>query len=182
MAILAQRTSCPTQEDWDELKRVVKYLKGTIDLVLKLGDLKDNNPLVGYADANWAENRTDRSWSCRKQTCVSLSSTEAEFIALSEACREAIWLRKLLEDFEQPLDEPTLINEDNQSCLALITQEGFSNRSKHIDTRHNFIRDNVQKGIITCRYCPTEEMLADICTKALGATKIAHLRKLSGII
>lgn len=110
VSILARKVSAPTQEDWTELKRVLKYLKGTSNYFLRLSDNNaERDVLRGYADANWAEDRQDRksnsgyvfqinggtiSWTCRKQTCVSLSSTEAEFVALSEACKEVLWIRK----------------------------------------------------------------------------------------
>lgn len=90
----------PTQEDWNEGKRVLKYLKATISLKMKLGRRDDAANLIGYADANFAENRVDRksnsgfifklfggtiSWRCKKQTCVATSTTEAEYVALSKA-------------------------------------------------------------------------------------------------
>ncbi|EFN71546.1 Copia protein, partial [Camponotus floridanus] len=107
------------------------------------------------------------SWCCRKQSCVALSSTEAEFMALSDACKEAIWLRSVLGHFQVDMSQPTIIFEDNQSCLALINPEGFSNRTKHIDTRRFFVKDHINNGTIKCEYCKTEEMLADMCTKPL---------------
>lgn len=75
------------------------------------------------------------SWSSRKQNCVALSSTEAVFVALSEACQEVCWLRRLLEDMEQNLNSPTVMHEDSQSCLKCIEEQKISNRTKHIDTR-----------------------------------------------
>ncbi|XP_075158045.1 uncharacterized protein LOC142231315 [Haematobia irritans] len=143
-----------TEEDWVELKRVLKYLKGTINHFLRLSNNNcERDTLIGYADANWAEDKVDRksnsgyvfqlnggsiSWACRKQTCVSRSSTEAEFISLSEACKEAIWLRRLLNDMEISQTSPTVIYEDNQSCLRLIKEEKLSNRTKDIDTKIHF--------------------------------------------
>lgn len=196
VAILAQKTNGPRQDDWNELKRVLRYLKGTADLKLALAG-KDNPKLFGYADANWAEDRSDRksnsgyvfifnggviSWMCRKQGCVALSSTEAEFMALSEACQEAIWLRKVLLDLNQAVDSATLIHEDNQSCLKLIMGEKLSNRTKHIDTKKHFVRDHIDKGDIECKYCPTEEMIADLFTKPLSGPRFEKLRAMCGLI
>lgn len=157
ISILAQKVQQPRQEDWNELKRVLKYLKGTSTLKLELsGDSGGHELLYGYADADWAENKSDRksntgyvfivnggivSWACRKQSCVTLSSTEAEFVALSETCRETYWLRRLLHDLRQPIQTATVIFEDNQSCLKLIQEEKLSNRTKHIDTRYYFVKD-----------------------------------------
>lgn len=193
---MAQKVTGPNQEDWNELKRVLKYLKGTASLSLHLGRVESNNGLIGYADANWAENRVDRKsnsgyvfkffdgtidWSCKKQTCVALSSTEAEFVALSGACKEVQWIRRILEDFNQPIKEPTIIYEDNQSCLKLIEEEKMSGRSKHIDVRYYFIKDYVERNIVQCIYCPTENMVADLLTKPLPASRIKMLRKACGV-
>lgn len=198
ISILSQKISNPSKEDWNQLKRVVKYLKSTSNLKLKLSNTANNQDgLIGYADANWAEDRNTRksnsgyaffynggliNWSCRKQTCVSLSSTEAEFVALSDACQEAIWLQRLLEDMHQRIVFPTTIYEDNQSCLKLIKEERLSNRTKHIDTKFHFVKDYVDKGIIECKYCPTEEMIADLFTKPLSAVKHVELRKKCNIV
>lgn len=196
ISILAQKVSGPSQEDWNELKRVLKYLKGTAQLSLALGKSESDNGLIGYADANWAENRLDRksnsgyvfkyldgviSWSCRKQVCVALSSTEAEFVALSEACKEASWIRRVLVDFNQTLTKPTTIYEDNQSCLKLIEEEHMSGRSKHIDVRYFFVKDYIDRGLVNCSYCPTENMLADLLTKPLSANRISIFRNQCGI-
>lgn len=193
VAILAQKTCNPTHEDWNELKRVAKYLKGTSELFLNLnGNSKNQNELVGYADANWAECRIDRksnsgyifmvnagaiSWCCKKQTSVSLSTTEAEFIALSEA----VWIRKILFDLKCEQKHPTIIFEDNRSCLNLIKEEKLSNRSKHIDTKFHFVKDYVDKKIIECKYCPSEEMIADMLTKPLSHSKLEKFRFESSI-
>lgn len=179
------------------MKRVVRYLKGTAHYKLKLSDITSNNPiLVGWADANWAEDHVNRksnsgyvfkvhggvvSWSCRKQTCVALSTTEAEFISLSEACQEAVWMRRLLEDLNQEITGPVTIFEDNQSVLKLIEEEKLSKRTKHIDTKVCFVKDHVEKGTVNCQYCPTDQMIADMLTKPLAKPKLEELRKLCGI-
>lgn len=199
ISILAQRVSQPRQEDWNELKRVVKYLKGTINAKLVLGRSEistQDGLLCGYADASFADKNINRrsisgnvffvngalvSWSSRKQSCVALSSTEAEFVALSEACQEACWLRRLLEDMEQNIDGPTVLFEDNQSCLKFIAEQRTSNRTKHIDTREHFVKDYVDRKVVLCTYCPTERMLADLLTKPLGPARHKLLRKMCGL-
>lgn len=186
VSILAQKTSQPYQDDWNELKRVLKYLMGTSEMKLKLSGDHKQQDFFGYADANWAEDKSDRksnsgcvfmfnegtiSWMCRKQKCVALSSTEAEFIALSEACQEEIWIRRVLKDMQQNMNSATIIFEDNQSCLKLIMSEKLSNRTKHIDTKMHFVRDHIDGGAIECKYCPTEIMLADLITKPLAGPR-----------
>lgn len=198
VSILARRVSRPTKGDWNELKRVVKYLKGTINLKLTLSRVEQNNEIFfGYADADWAENKDDRksnsgyifkvfggavSWCCRKQSCVALSSTEAEFIALAEACQEAIWIIRLLSDLNEKFTGPFTMYEDNQSCLKMIESEKFSNRTKHIDTKYQFIKDCVLKKIVNCKYCPTKDMVADILTKPLNSSRIGFLRNECGLV
>lgn len=197
VSILAQKVEQPTKGDWTEIKRLIGYLNGTKYLKLKLGHIKNTEQLIGYADANWAENRKDRksnsgfifklfgatiSWSCRKQTCVSLSSTEAEFIALSEACKELIWIHTLIQDFCMKVNLPTTIYEDNQGCLALIQNEGSSSRSKHIDVRRCFAKDCHNRGWTKYKYCPTDEMIADMMTKPLCKTKVMKYREMIGLV
>jgi hypothetical protein len=199
VSILAQKVCGPTKQDWEELKRILRYLKGTVNLKLKLSDLKgkDHEEICGWADANWAENHRDKksnsgyvfkicggtvSWCCRKQDCVALSSTEAEFIALSEACQEAGWIKNLLSDMGIELKKPMKIFEDNQSVLKLIKEENLSKRTKHIETKKYFVKDYVEKKIVACEYCPTEVMIADLLTKPLNGVKIKQLRELCGII
>lgn len=175
---------------------MVRYLKSTINFKLKLGNVRVDAPLIGYADANWTENKQDRksnsghiffvfgaavSWCCRKQPCVALSSTEAEFVSLCEAGQEAIWLRQLLRDFNVDMKTPTVIYEDNQSCLKFIEEERLSNRTKHIDIKRHFIRHHIKKGDISCSYCPSGNMIADLLTKPLGATKVKELREGCGL-
>lgn len=190
--ILAQKVANPTMEDWSQCKRVLKYLKSTSQLKLNLSNDENEQSLVGYADANWAEERTERKsnsgriyfynggtigWSCQKQSIVATSTCEAEFISLSEASKDAKWLRQLLEEIHYPINEPTLIYNDNQSCLRLVNDDKFSFRTKHIDTKYKLTKDLVKKGIIRCTYCPTEEMIADILTKPLTAPKHVTLRE-----
>lgn len=189
----AQKMSQPNQEDWNELKRVLKYLKGTTNLKLALCKKNfEGESLCGYSDASWADNKSDRKsnsghvfmvngaavcWSSRKQQLVALSTCEAEFIALSDACRAASWIRRLLIDMKQTLPNATTIYEDNQSCLKLIEEEErLSDRSKHIDTRFHFVKDYVKHQLISCTYCPTENMMADILTKPLSAKKFEQFR------
>lgn len=194
--LLSQKVSKPTNNDWTELKRVIKYLKGTAKYKLAMAIHTSDHELSGYADANWAESTINRrsnsgylfklnggviSWSSRKQKCVALSSTEAELIALTEASKEGIWIRRLLNEIDRIVCDPMTIYEDNQSCLKLIENNNASNRSKHIDTKYFFIKDLIKQNIISYKYCSTENMIADILTKPLSKIKFAKLRSLLGM-
>lgn len=198
IAILSRKIKEPLQTDWIEAKRTLRYLKGTINYKLKLGNLNEqNDELLGYADADWAQDITDRkshsgyvfklhggtiSWACRKQACVSLSSTEAEYVALAEASQEAVWLKNLLEDFGYIHDRAILMYEDNQSCLKLISKHKYSKRTKHMDVKLHYIRDLKEKSVLRYEYCDTEHMVADMFTKPLKAVRLMFLLKQIGLI
>ena len=194
VSILSQKISKPTQRDWCELKRVVRYLKGTINYRLRLSEKGCDNGIIGYCDSDWAKNRIDRksnsgyvfkvnggtvSWTCRKQSCVTLSTAEVEFVAISEGIQQALWLKLLLEELNDV--QEVIIHEDNQSCLKILSGEKLSNRTKHIATRYHFTKDLIKKGQISCVYCSTEEMIADLLTKPLARIRIQKLVSLIGL-
>lgn len=194
-AILGRSFSAPSEADWTAAKRVLRYLKATSDCYLRLGGAVDEG-LVGYSDADWAGDPASRrstsgsvfyyrggliSWASRRQQCVTLSSMEAEYVALSEACQETMWLRQLLADFGEPSGEPTLLKEDNQGCLSFVKTERSSRRSKHISTKEKFIQELCTKGDIVLEYCPTDIMIADIMTKPLGPEKHGRFFEMLGL-
>ncbi|KAG5875990.1 hypothetical protein JTB14_007367 [Gonioctena quinquepunctata] len=196
-SILSRKVSQPTERDWTEVKRILRYLKGTRDMIMQLGKRGIfENILHGYADADWGGDTRDRksntgylfkysgglvSWRSKKQDCVSLSLTEAEVIALSEACQEAMWLKQLLKDFGEEVIEIKMF-EDNQSCIKMLDSERINDRTKHIDTKYNYAKEMKKKNEIFFEYCPTNEMVADILTKPLEVNKIRKFREMMGLI
>lgn len=177
-------------------KRILKYIKGTLDSKLVYQRNENADPLTGFADADWANDTFDSksisgfvfkvygnvvSWSSRKQATVSLSSTEAEYIALSECACEGIWLRKLLQELRVNCDEATVLFEDNQSCIRIAEEPKDHKRMKHINVKYNFIRETITNGEMKLQYLPTEDQLADIMTKALPP-KHCKLRDRLGIL
>ncbi|KXJ62386.1 hypothetical protein RP20_CCG014626 [Aedes albopictus] len=120
------------------------------------------------------------SWACRKQSCVSLSTAEAEFVALAEATQEMLWVKRLLGDLGEEQQDP-LLYEDNQSALKMLDVGKFSNRTKHIATKYHFVRDIKTSGEICFVYCPTKDMVADLLTKPIGGTRLAQLRTMCGL-
>ena len=121
------------------------------------------------------------TWKSKKQSCVALSTAEAEYMALSSAAQEAIWMRELHSDLRNPQSQPTLIFEDNQSAMSMVKNPQFHGRSKHISTKYHFIREQVSNDKICLEYCPTEDMLADLLTKGVGPEKFERLRRLYGM-
>jgi hypothetical protein len=198
VSILSRKITCPTQKDWTEVKRILRYLKGTqsLKLIVGKGKIEVNGNLTGYADADFAGDSTTYrsnsgyifyyngstlSWACRKQSSIALSSTEAEYIAISEAVQEAMWLKSLFSDFGQELDLPIIIYEDNQSCLKLLENERINTRTKHIGVKYQFSRQAKLSGDVDFIYCPTDMMIADFLTKPLQAAKLKQLRELAGL-
>lgn len=192
---VSQFMSSPSEEHLATVKRILRYVKGTMDYKLTLGASSNNMQLLGYSDADWGANDINRrsisgfcfllgagavSWSSKKQTSVALSSTEAEYMALTQASKEAIWIRRLLLELGQP-DEPVLINVDNQSCMALAKNPEFHARSKHIDIQYHFIREKVEGGIVKLEFCPTQKMVADVLTKAIPSEKHTWCAEAMGV-
>ena len=102
------------------------------------------------------------SWSNRKQGSIAQSRAEAEYIVASDACKEVVWLRKLLSDMFGGKLDSTIIHCNNQSCIKLLENSVFHDRSKNIETRYHFIRDLVQRGALKLQYIRTDEQIADI--------------------
>jgi hypothetical protein len=185
---LSQFSSNPTETHWTATSRVLRYLNGTRDLGITLGGLTiaELVDLLGYSDADWGSNPVDRrsisgfafllgksliSWNSKKQPTVALSSMEAEYMAVSHAAREAIWLRNLLLELGLTSEHPTLINVDNQGAIDFSKSQTFHGRSKHIDIRHHFIRERISSQEIEVTHCASEDNLADVLTKALPFPK-----------
>jgi hypothetical protein len=196
VSILAQKVSKPTETDWNQVRRVVRYLKGTATLKLRISRTADDKGLVGFCDANFAEDKSDRksnsgfifmynggaiSWASRKQTTVAKSTAEAEYVSLAEASQEGVWLTHLLEELGEDIGE-TVIFEDNQSALKMIESEKFSCRTKHMDVKYHFVKDLSKNGFFKYVYCGTEDMVADLLTKPLGPTRLEKLRTMMGLV
>ena len=116
----------------------------------------------------------------QKQDTVALSTAEAEYVALSSATQESVWMGRLNTELGNPLKGPVVILEDNQSTIAMARNPQFHGRAKHIDIRHHFVRERVRDGTIVLRYCPTEEM-ADMLTKGLAHQQFCVLREKAGV-
>jgi hypothetical protein len=187
---LARFMAAPTSVHWQAAKGLLRYLAGTAAFGLVFGG---GEGLVGYTDADYAGCPDTRrstggylfmmggaaiSWSAKRQPTVSLSTVEAEYVAASQAVREAVWL-KLLEEELDVHGGAVNIYADNQGAIKLLKNPVISARSKHIEVAYHFARERVQRGDVEFKFVRSEEMLADVLTKALPKPK--HLYCVQGI-
>ena len=166
---VSQYAQNPGKEYWKAAKRILAYLLRTPNFGLLFG--KGSNVLTGYCDSDYAGDLETRrstsgtvflllggpiSWSSKRQTCVALSTTEAEFIAAAEATKEAIWLQRFLSELGAP-EWPTPLHCDNQSAIALIKNPVLHQRTKHMDVRYFFVRDAQEEKQINNTYINTND-------------------------
>ncbi|XP_045466761.1 secreted RxLR effector protein 161-like [Harmonia axyridis] len=194
VSFLSQYNNKYTDVHCQSAKRILRYLKETKKVKLKY--FKNDNDLEGFADADWANDKSDRrsytgfvfrlsggaiSWQSMKQRTVALSSTEAEYMALSEAVKEAIYLKNLLFELVRFKDRIVVFN-DNQGAQKLLANPSNHCRTKHIDVRHHFVRDCVDQKQINVQYISTDEMVADILTKGLNNVKNSNFCSKLGLV
>ena len=172
----------PDSHHWVAVKMIFWYLAGTREKGLTYGSRPS---CEGYCDSDWGSSEDRRStsgyvftlnggaisWASHRQPVVALSSTEAEYMALTQAVKEVLWLRTLFVEIGPPkhATEISKIYSDNQGAIALANNPGFHARSKHIDIQYHFICTHVdqENGTVNLLYCPTEDMTAYVLTKGL---------------
>jgi histone deacetylase 1/2 len=193
---LSQYMCSPTLEHWQGIKRIFRYLKGTIDHCLHIKPSTDLD-ITGYSDADWATSIDDRKsvagqcvflgetlvlWSSRKQKVVSRSSTESEYRALADLAAEITWVSSLLQELKLPQLRKPVLWCDNLSAKALASNPVMHARSKHIEIDVHYIRDKVLQNEITIAYVPSADQIADCLTKALTHSRFNQLRDKLGVI
>lgn len=196
--ILSRYTNKNNKELWKCLKRVLRYLKGTSDLKLIYKRCEYNQILTGYVDSDWGGNDTnDRksttgyifklfekctiTWNTKKQQSVAASSTEAEYMALYEAVKEALWLKSLANSIHIIIPTPIIIYEDNNGCISIANNPTNHKRTKHIDIKYHFSREQIEKNVIKLNYIPTGQQLADALTKPLPAVTFHEMTQNMGL-
>ena len=195
VGLVSRYMEAPTTTHFKAAKRILRYLKGTLDFGLFYSSSKEFK-LEGYCDSDWAGDLDDRksttgfvfffgdtafTWNSRKQPVVTLSTCEAEYVAATSCVCHVIWLRNLLKAIGLMQEQPTEINVDNKSTIALSKNPVFHDRSKHIDTRFHFIRECISKKEIHVKYVKTEDQVADIFTKPVKVDVFNKLRALLGV-
>ncbi|XP_017431953.2 uncharacterized mitochondrial protein AtMg00810-like [Vigna angularis] len=200
VGVISRYMECPRVSHLIAVKRILRYLKGThsYGILLRKGEAGEEVQITSYSDADWCGDKTDRkstagyiffmegspiSWSSRKEPVVALSSCEAEYIAACEATCQATWLRSLIEGLKIELSEKRVrLMVDNKSAINLAKHPTSHGRSKHIETRFHYIREQVSNERLEIVDCRSEDQLADILTKALKGEHFLKLRKQIGMV
>lgn len=192
---LSQFMHSPTQTHWQALKRVLRYLKGTIHhgLFLKKGSSLD---LKAFSDSDWGGvsngGRSTTayilylgsniiSWRSARQKSVSRSSTEAEYKALANAAAEVTWVQHLLRDLGLASSKPPTLFCDNTGATYLCANPVYHSRMKHVALDYHFVRERVQDGSLRVLHINSSDQLADALTKPLGRAVFLYLRSKMGV-
>ncbi|XP_039143969.1 uncharacterized mitochondrial protein AtMg00810-like [Dioscorea cayenensis subsp. rotundata] len=195
VSIMSRFMQTPSMHHLGAVKRILRYINGTTNYGL-LYTKNDEFNLTGYSDSDLGGSQDDRksttgwlfslgstaiAWCSKKQPITALSSTEAEYISITSAACEAIWLRGLLEDLNEAQGSPSIIRCDNKAAISIARNPVMHGRTKHIDTRYHFICELMKDGLIDITHCGTNEQVADVFTKALPNHKFEYFRNMLGI-
>ncbi|GAB1598795.1 hypothetical protein Ahia01_000156700, partial [Argonauta hians] len=191
---LSQYMSDPSKNHMAMAKQVLRYLKRTIDQKLVFKPATEKLNLIGFCDADWANSGDRKSitgygfeltpegplvaWKSKKQQTVALSTCEAEYMSLAAATQEGKFLKSLIRDMTGEDMITFTLNCDNQGSLALAKNPVQHNRSKHIDIKYHFVRDEVKSGTVQLLYVPSDQNIADIFTKAISTQKTRKFRSI----
>ena len=193
---LAQFNSNPTAKHLTAALHVLRYLKGTRNLAIIYKRQEHNLTIIGHSDSDWAADANDRksctgycfmvhggpaTWNSHKQTTVAHSSTDAEYMAISDTSREAIARIQFFQELSIP-SEPILILVDSQTALEIADGMAVNHRkAKHIDIKYHAIRHYIQEERVMVNHIPSSENIADLFTKALGPQKHQRLVEYMGM-
>ncbi|KAH0724932.1 hypothetical protein KY284_000797 [Solanum tuberosum] len=195
VSVVSRFLQSPTKQHFGAVKRVLRYVAGTTDFGIWYSKAP-NLRLVGFTDSDYIGCLDDRkntfrnyfgfgsrvvTWSSKKQEIVALSTSETEYTTTSLAVQQALWLRKLLEDFNYERKEFTEIIFDSKSTIAMAKNPSFHGRTKHIDVQYHFIWTLVADGRIVLKFCGTNEQATNIFTKSLPQAKHEYFRLQLGV-
>ena len=185
---LSQSLENPSESDWMTVKHVMKYLKGTINQKLLYTKSENGLAISGFSDSDWASAKDRKSttgycfrlnpnsaliaWKSKKQPTTALSTCEAEYMALTAATQEAMFLAMLSKEFGLGSTEPIHIRGDNASSINLVKNPVITQYSKHIDIKFHFIREKFNSRFIELSHVPTGENVADLMTKPAVKVKL----------
>lgn len=183
----------PSEQHLSAAKRILRYVQGTREFGIQYK--RGGEPsLVGFVDSDYAGDEDDRkstsgyafmwcggavSWASKKQPIVTLSTTEAEYVAAAYGACQGVWLKNVLNDIG--LDQELTVFCDNSSAIKLSRNPVLHGRSKHISVRYHFLRELVSEGVLSMEYCSTQDQIADIMTKPLKLDAFEKLRGMLGV-
>ena len=185
----------PKESHMIALRRIIKNVKTTSDFGVWYNKDTDN-VLAGYFDADWAGNADDRKstlegcfyvgnnfvpWMSKKQNSISLSTAEAEYIAIGSCCTQLLWMHKLLHDYGICQEHLTIYC-DNTSAINISKSPIQHSQTKHIEIRHHFIWELVEDGTLTLEFIHTDDQKANLFTKPLDSKQFEFLRQNIGVI
>jgi hypothetical protein len=195
VGLVSHYMESPTTTHFKAAKRILRYVKGTIDFGL-LYPSSNEFKLVGYSDSDWGGDVDDRksttgfvfylgssafTWSSKKQPIVTLLTCKVEYVAATLSVCHAILLVKLLKELHMPQKDATEIFVDNKLAIALAKNLVFHDRSKHINKRYHFIKECIVKKEVQLKFVKTHDQVADIFTKPLNNDIFSKLRALLGV-
>lgn len=183
---LSQFCEAPIQDDWVNVKHVLRYLNQTKNYSLHF--CKAGKTIQVYSDADFGNDEHDSKsytgyvitlgggpiiWRSKKQSCVSTSSTFSEYLAIYDTVTELVWLREFLQEIGQSkfIDTPCVIQSDNQGAMCIASGNSIKDRSKHIRIKYHYIREMVKTGEVSFQFVRSNDNVADMLTKPLSGTK-----------
>ncbi|XP_060171511.1 uncharacterized mitochondrial protein AtMg00810-like [Lycium barbarum] len=193
---VCQFMQAPTTTHWQGVKRILRYLTGTINFGLRITS-RSSLQVVGFSDADWEGCAITRrsttglcvflgtnciSWSSKKQHTMSKSSAEAEYRALASLAAEITWILHLLQHLGVSLASPPVLYSDNISALHLTSNPILHARTKHVELDYHFVREKVTVGAMITKYVPSATQVANIFTKALTKQQFQFLRSKLGVV
>ena len=196
VSMVSQFMNNPNEEHMEAVYRILRYLKLTPGKGLFF-EKNQRRDIEVFSDADWAGSVQDRrstsgyctyvwgnlvTWRSKKQSVVSRSSAEAEFLAMAHGICEGIWLRRVLKELKISDEEPMKMFCDNQSAISIAKNPVHHDRTKHVEIDRHFIKEKIDEGIIKILYVPTSLQTADILTKALPRKVFDDLSSKLGLI
>lgn len=196
VSLISRFMAKPTELHLQVAKRILRYLRGTTNFGIMYKKGGKDEKLLAFTDSDYAGDVDDRkstsgsvfilssgavSWMSKKQPIVTLSTTEAEFIAAATCACQAIWIRRVMKILGYVQEGCATIMCDNSSTIKLSKNLVMHGRSKHIDVRYHFLRDLTKDGKVELVYCGTHEQVADLMTKPLKSEAFQKFRELLGV-
>ncbi|KAM1054407.1 hypothetical protein PS2_001749 [Malus domestica] len=193
VGVVSRFLSNPGKDHWEAVKWILRYLKGTSKMCLCFGGSKPI--LEGFTDADMGGDLDGRkstsgylftfaggavSWQSKLQKCVALSTTEAEYIAATEACKELLWLKQFLQELGLKQSDYGIYC-DSQSALDLSKNTTYHSRTKHIDIRYHWIRDAIENKLLQLKKIHTDNNSSDMLTKVVTKSKLEFCIKAAGM-